>query len=337
MRSLIRLPSSGFLPAMVLPAMLLAWPTPVQAQDVFADRELLASERPEAWAMNYFTATTFMTAFGETPALQSGQWDLALEFGHIPHLDESQRTVGFNGFKNEDLNKSPVFGRARVTVGLPGRWVAELGYTPSVTIDGLQAHDLFALAFARRWIDRDRFTLSARVFGQHGSATGDITCPGELAGDPDPLRNPYGCEAASRDAIRLRYYGVDITPAWSRGAWRWHATLGVVRTEPEVQVDALTFGFRDRSQLLTRDVVPYLAVGFNHPLGARWYAGVEVLYVPLSVRREADADTDTEQDPLVSLRIRVGYRPGTATTDRQAPLALTRRPRDIGNGSVAGP
>lgn len=305
MRNRIRL--SGLKPAMLPGLLALALlPRAVPAQEVIADREVLDPERPEAWAMNYFTATSFMTAFGETAALDPGQWDLSLELGHIPSLSESQSTVGFNGFKNEDLNKSPVFGRARVTVGLPGRWVAELGYTPSVPINGLQAHDLFAAAFGRRWIERDRFSLSARVFGQHGSATGDITCPEELAGDPDPIRNPYGCEAASHDTVRLNYYGLDVTPAWSRGAWQWHASLGVVRTEPEVQVDALTFGFRDRSQLLLRDVVPYLAVGFNVELREGWYAGAELLHVPLSLQREEGAST--EHDPLTSLRVRVGYR-----------------------------
>jgi hypothetical protein len=306
MRSLVRWRSSGLLPAITLSAAMAMLPRPVPAQDVFADREILEPERPEAWAMNYFTATSFMTAFGETPALEPGQWDLALELGHIPSLSESQRTVGFNGFKNEDLNKSPVFGRARFSLGLPGRWVAELGYTPSLSINGLQAHDLFAAAFARRWIEGDRFTLSARVFGQHGSATGDITCPEELAGNPDPMLNPYGCEAASHDTIHLHYYGVDMTPAWTRGAWQWHATAGLVRTEPEVQVDALTFGFRDRSQLLARDVVPYLAAGFNLRLREHWYAGVELLYVPLTVRREEGAPA--ERDSLTSLRVRLGYR-----------------------------
>ena len=280
------------------------------AQEVYyREEEILGSERPEAWAMNYFTATSFMTAFGETPTLEPWQWDLALELGHIPSLSESQRTVGFNGFKNEDLNKSPVFGRARFSLGLPGRWVAELGYTPSVPINGLQAHDLFAVAFGRRWVERDRFTLSARVFGQHGSATGDITCPEELAGDPDPIRNPYGCEAASHDSIRLNYYGLDLTPSWSRGEWHWHASIGVVRTEPEVQVDALTFGFRDRSQLLARDVVPYLAAGFNLRFRVNWYVGAELLHVPLTVRREEGGPE--EFDSLTSLRLRVGYRSGT--------------------------
>jgi hypothetical protein len=308
MRNRIRL--SGLKPVMLPGVLALALlPRAVHAQEVIGNRQVLDPERPEAWAMNYFTATSFMTAFGETPALDPGQWDLSLELGHIPSLSDSQKTVGFNGFKNEDLNKSPVFGRARFSLGLPGRWVAELGYTPSVPINGLQAHGLFAAAFGRRWIEREHFTLSARVFGQHGRATGDITCPAELAGDPDPIRNPYGCEAASHDTIRLNYYGLDLTPSWSRDAWQWHASLAVVRTEPEVQIDALTFGFRDRSQLLARDVVPYLAAGFNYASRERWYAGVEVLYVPLTVRREEGAPT--ERDSLTSLRLRVGYGPRT--------------------------
>jgi hypothetical protein len=314
MRSQIRLPSPTAPTAMLAVALAVAsLPRPAQAQDVFADREILDPGRPEAWAMNYFTATSFMTAFGRTPALEPWQWDLALELGHIPSLSESQRSVGFNGFKNEDLNKTPVFGRARFSLGLPGRWVAELGYTPSVPINGLQAHGLFAAAFGRRWIEREHFTLSSRVFGQHGSATGDITCPEELAGNPDPIANPYGCEAPSHDKVRLHYYGLDLTPSWSRGKLTWHATGALVRTEPEVQVDALTFGFRDRSQLLLRDVVPYFALGFNVEFHEGWYAGAELLHVPLSLHREEGAST--EHDPLTSLRVRMGYRARPAMRD----------------------
>ena len=172
-----------------------------------------------------------------------------------------QQRVGFNGFKTEDLNKSPVFGRLRLQLGLPADWVAELGYTPPLTVDGVRSHDLFALAMGRRVIERGRYTLSVRAFGQYGEVHGDITCPGELAGIPDSARNPYGCQAASHDRIKLNYYGIDLTSAWAAGAWQWHADLGVARTELEVQVDALTYDVRDRSRLVARDVLPFLALG----------------------------------------------------------------------------
>jgi hypothetical protein len=84
-----------------------------RAQPVTGAVERLSPDRPEAWAMNYFTASSFMTGFGATPALRPGRQTAAVELGHIPHLDAEQRQVGFSGFKEEDLNKSPVIGRLR--------------------------------------------------------------------------------------------------------------------------------------------------------------------------------------------------------------------------------
>jgi hypothetical protein len=277
----------------------------VAAQTEFQDNENLAPDRPEAWAMSYFTATSFMTAFGATPELPAGRIRIALELGEIPHLDESQRRVGFNGFKSEDLNKSPVVGRLRAWVGLPHGFVAELGYTPPVTIDGARPEDLVSMAIARRLIGDEEFSLSARVFGQHGSVTGDVTCPEEIAGNSDFDVNPFGCQAASNDSLELNYYGLEATGEWTRSNWHWHASLGVVRVEPEVQVDAYTFDFHDRSRLVSRDVLPYLALGGGYSWAQHWGVGMEVLYVPLEVRREAGAPL--EDDPLTSLRLQLRY------------------------------
>ena len=93
-------------------------------QTITRNDENLNSDRPEAWAMNYIAASTLMTAFGETPALTPGLWDVAVKLGVVPRLSQTQRLVGFNGTKEEDLNKSPLFGRLHFKVGLAARWVA---------------------------------------------------------------------------------------------------------------------------------------------------------------------------------------------------------------------
>lgn len=272
------------------------------AQDIFRADEHLAADRPEAWALNYFSASSLMTSFGTAPTPGAGHWSVALELGHIPRMSDAQQRVGFNGFKQEDLNKSPVFGRVRLGLGLPAGWLAEVGYTPPLSINGARPRHLFAIAIGRPLVVRDRYMLSARGFAQHGQVHGDITCPADLAG-VEGDRNPFGCQAPSRDRVSLDNYGLELTAGWAAGPWRLHAGLGAARTESEVQVDAMTFDVRDRSRLTARDVLPFATLGTSRELGPRWRLAMELLYVPLTVRR----NEQLESDPLLSLRVQLRY------------------------------
>jgi hypothetical protein len=282
---------------------LVAWQ--VQGQEVVRQDEFLHADRPEAWAMNRVAAASLLTAFGETPRLDPGQWALAAEAGDVPRLSESERRVGFDGDKVEDINKSPVFARLRLQLGLPAGWIAELGYTPPLAINGARPHDLLAASIGRRLFERGAFSLSARAFGQHGAIDGDITCPADLANVSDPQQNPYGCEAASKDRISVNDYGLDLSAGWNAGPWHWHATGGVVRTELQAQVDALTSGLRDRSRLVADGVLRYAAFGVRRDLGAHWSVGTEVLHVPLDVRRGPDAPL--RREPFTSWRLQLRY------------------------------
>jgi hypothetical protein len=289
-------------------AVLLLCARGAHAQIVVHRDEHLASDRPEAWAMNYVAASTFMTGFGATPVLAPGDWSVDAVLAYIPRLSEVQQRIGFNGTKFEDLNKTPVFGRARLMVGLPSGFVAELGYTPALQINGTTPRDLFAVAIGRRLFDRTGFSLSARLFGQHGRVGGDITCPAKLAGITDRQQNPFGCQTPSDDRLALNYYGVELTSAWDVGGWQLHLGLGAVRSELSVQVDALTFDERDRSRLDARGALPFATVGVSRDIAADWSVGIEWLYVPLYVRRPPDFGR--ERDPLTSVRLQLRHRFG---------------------------
>jgi hypothetical protein len=277
------------------------------AQPVFHADEVLEADRPEAWAMNYLASAALPTGFGATSELGAGDWRLAVELAHIPALDDTQRTVGFEGTKLEDLNKSPVFGRVRVDVGLPAQWRLEAGWTPPVTIDGARPDSLFSLAIGRRFAPGERVSLHARAFGQHGSVGGDFTCPAELANEPDPILNPFGCEAASHDRYALRQYGTELEATFGRGRWRGLAGVGAVRNELQVQVDALTYGVRDRSRLVANGWRPFLSIGVQARLSPRWQASAQWLHVPLPVRRGSDAAR--EHDDFDGLRVQVAWEP----------------------------
>src|SRR4029077_19162194 len=87
-------------------------------------------DRPEAWAMNYFTSVSLLAGLGPPSRKKFGSIHLGVELGWIPMLSKSQSKVGFNGVKEEDLNKAPIFGRPRLTLGLPWDFAAVLSYVP---------------------------------------------------------------------------------------------------------------------------------------------------------------------------------------------------------------
>lgn len=273
------------------------------AQTAIDNSQSVATDSPEAWAMRYFTGTALMTSFGETAALAPWRWNVALDIGSIPHLSEAQQRVGFGGFKNEDLNKSPAFGRARLGLGLPHDWVAELGYTPPLEIDGSRARNVFALALGRRIFDSDGLTLSLRALGQIGEVRGDITCPARLAGLTDPLQNPYRCQAPSNDRLKMNYGGIDATLGWDSDSWQWYASAGIVQTRLSVQVDAELATGSDHSKLTASGALRYFTLGVRYEFNPQWSAAVELLYVPLNVRRPPEFALD--QDSLTSVRVQL--------------------------------
>lgn len=292
----------------LLLAACLALATAVQAEEVVRADETLPPTRPEAWAMNYMNAATLMTSFGETPQVGAWHWQLAVDLGHVPRLSDEQRRVGFIGTKEEDLNKSPVFGRVRGVMGLPAGFVAEFGYTPPITFHGVKPHNLFAASLGRRVLETGAFSLSLRAVVQRGSAEGDITCPQRLAGAP-AAENPFGCEERSNDRIDLDHYGADATVAWKPlGPWQAYANFGALRTDLAVQVDALTAGVRDRSLLTSKSTRRFLALGARYELARCWSVGAEVLHVPLKVQR--GIDSAAVSDPFTGLRIQLLYRFG---------------------------
>ncbi len=277
------------------------------AQFVDDSRNLIPFEQTDAWAMAYATSSSLMTGFGATPELETGDALFGGELGHIPRLSTAEQRVGLGGGKQEDLNKSPVFGRARLWFGLPYGFIGEIGYTPPFEIDGAKPRDLFALAIARRWVDRERWSLSSRIHGQIGQVGGDITCPREVAASTDPAVNPFQCLAPSRDRIDLNYQALEITAAFADRTARWHghATLAAAHYEPQVQINAEQRFVRNRSVLISSDTRPYLALGLTHMSATRWQWSGEALYVPLDVDRPGRARSN---EPFWSLRLMLRYR-----------------------------
>jgi len=152
-----------------------------RAQDILFDYEREAFDSPEGWAMAHTVSASLNLGAGPASTLSTWDWRLSAELGSIPHLSREEQRVGFGGYKLEDMNKSPVFGRGRLHVGLPAAITAELSWTPPLEINGGKPQHLFGLALERALWRGEDWTLGGRLFAVRGAARGDTTCSRSVA------------------------------------------------------------------------------------------------------------------------------------------------------------
>ncbi len=288
--------------ALVLIVSMTAGP-PAHAQAVIEGTETIDFERPEAWAQKYFTSLTMLTGFGAPRYVDSGSVGLELEAGWAPHLSEKQRTVGFNGTKEEDLNKTSVVGRLGVTVGIPWRLSLTVAYTPPIEVNGATPN-LFGLALGRPVLEAGVARFGVRLHGQTGTIEGDFTCPADVAAAADdPLRNPFGCEAPSDDEFRTRYAGLEVSAAFPVRAGKIEPFLTASSNyvDTEFQVNARYSNIIDRTKLDTDGWTWYVTGGSDFALSKNWNLAVEFFYSPLDVLRPGYIEDDT--DGLFNARV----------------------------------
>lgn len=273
------------------------------AQAFLEGREELTFDRPESWAMKYFASVNLLTGLGAPRPSRPGSVELGFEAASVPSLSERERTVGFAGTKTEDLNKTSLFGRPRLRVGLPRRLALVVSYVPPVELFDVRSH-LAALALERPLHSSPRWRLGGRLVGQYGTLEGDFTCSADdVAGGDDLRANPFGCEEPSRDQMTVRSVSLELIAAWTgHRASRFEPHLGVAahRMDLDFQVDARYAGIVDRTMLLTEGSTLSLTGGVTYRPGKRWTLATEILYSPLRVvRPPLDASSN---DALLNVR-----------------------------------
>src|SRR5581483_3070311 len=174
----------------------------------------LSFDRPESWALKYFTSGTLFT--GLQPPMPGpeghkvGSVTVGLEAGWIPALSPEQSRVGFTGRAQEDLNKAPIMVRPVVRLELPGKFALLAAAPPPFEVFGLTPH-LLALGLERPIVEREQWRLGVRVSGQTGYVVGAFTCPQSvLAFDPGSPGNPGRCLQESSDHASLHYIGTEL-------------------------------------------------------------------------------------------------------------------------------
>lgn len=286
--------------------------TAALAQDVLNDYEKTPFDSPEGWAMAH--TLTSAVNLGAAPAQSLGlwHWRLSAQLSSIPHLSSEEQRVGFGGFKLEDLNKSPVFGRGIVSLGLPAGFTGELSWTPPVEIDGAKPESLFGLALERALVQLGSWQLSGRAYALRGDGTGDITCSKRVAGfTPGSVDNPFGCIAPSDDRLRMDQEGVELMLSRhsADGRWQPFAAVAHTRMHPYVHVNARVFTSIDRSELEARGNVQTYSLGAAYQASTTWRLSAAFSYTPLEVRRPPLRETGNGD--FWSVRIALAWQPRT--------------------------
>jgi hypothetical protein len=274
---------------------------------VLLDRvENMDFDRPESWAMKYFTSVSMFSGLGTPRRTRPGSVELALEGGTVPNLGTEKRQVGFVGSKVEDLNRTNLFGRLRATLGLPRDFSLTLGLTPPVKIDGVTPR-LFNLGLARPLLDSPSWRLGATLHGQFGRIEGDLTCPQEVATSDDPALNPERCLEASNDESIQNYVGLEVsaTPKIWGDRWEPHLAVSVNYMDLEFRVRASYSIFDDRSRLRTDGVTLALMAGLNYRLSDTFEIRSAVFYTPLDVVRAPLQEP--RNDALMNARFLLAY------------------------------
>jgi hypothetical protein len=277
-----------------------------QAQQTIRDVTPLAFDRPESWAMKYFTALSLPTAMGPPERVGGGTIEVGLEGALVPQLSDDERRVGFNGTKLEEVNRTRLLGRFRATVGLTATTFLEIAYVPPVTVGGATPH-IVGVAIGRPFALSPNWQLGLRVYGQIGTMKGDITCgANEAAVGPDLLRNPYLCQAASTDELKQRLLGVQVSTGYGKGRWRPYVGVSLSYLDLQFQVNALYAGLIDHTLQTTNGETVSLTAGLGLTPFGHWRLAAELFYSPLSVVRPPKVSS--QNDGLLNGRVLVSYR-----------------------------
>jgi hypothetical protein len=269
-------------------------------------------DRPEAWALKYFTSTTLLSGLQPPEPIDEerriGSVTVGLEMGWIPALNADQARVGFSGRKQEDVNKVPVLIRPSVRVGLPWRFSLVAAGPPPIRAFGVTPR-LFAFGLERPILEREWWSLGWRGSGQVGSLKAAITCPREALGFPGGSPgNPSGCIGESADAVYLRYAGTEIqyTRRISRAPRLTpHVAAGINFIAGKFQVNAPLATRVDRTQLWTHGATFSGTAGVSYMLTKRAAFTVDAFYTPLFVRRNAAGPRTN--DGLFNVRALLSY------------------------------
>jgi len=267
--------------------------------------ENLSRDRPESWTMRYFTAAGLMLGNGPPADLSKNGFAVGIEMVDLPRLSESERMVGFNGTKEENLNKAPFIVRPLLHWKPSERLSFTGSYVPPVEVfNRLQTH-LAGLFVNYDLLRGDPWRIRLRLGGQWTEAKADFTCAEEIAGIMDPDVNPFGCIEPSHDTFTNVTGTIEVLAAYRIHPEHPMELFGSVAysyADMDFDINALwAGGFEDRRRLSNTGDIWVFGLGVEFRLQKRLRARIGAYHAPLQIRRPPEYEDATE--PLTHFRL----------------------------------
>ena len=255
-------------------------------QNSYVDQEVDFSS-PEGWGMAFMTTSS--QNLGQMPPHSVNTKDISIsaELSSIPRLSKEQQKIGFGGFKDEDLNKSPAFGRIRASIGLPWDLNAEISWTPPIQINNSKPDNLWGAAVSKPIINNEKIGLGLRLFLVRGGAIASVTCSEDnLNFDLYTPQNTAGCIALSDDKLKMDHEGIEIFLSLNNSSaiLPW-ISLASSNLDNSVEINAPLEVGRERATVYSSGTTQTISFGFTYDFNEDWSFNASSSYTPLDVRR----------------------------------------------------
>ena len=264
-------------------------------------------DSPEGWAMAFMTASAQNLGQAPPHTLNVRDISISAELSSIPRLSKEQQKIGFGGFKDEDLNKSPAFGRLRANIGLPWNVDAEISWTPPLQINNSKPDHLWGAALSKPLFDNERISVGLRLFLLRGGVIASVTCSEDTINfAPYTLQNTAGCVGLSDDKLQMDHEGVEVFLSFNNTSniipW---ISLASTNIDNAVEIDAPLEIGRERATVYSSGTIQTLSFGLNYDISENWSLNAASSYTPLDVQRPNDSsDNDDFWNVRAGLTIR---------------------------------
>ena len=208
----------------------------------------------EARLLAFYEAPFTFSMAGAPARLAAGSVRVEAEAVPVPSPDaELQHPSYCYQYTTNNTRLAPLFGRPRLTIGLPANFSVEASYLPPITVGDARA-TVASFALERTQtapFSGGRLELAIRAHTTVGKVLGPITCPRQSLQLMDEAAPCYGTEP-SRDAFHPDASGIEAALGTSgdRGRVAAYVGGGISALRPRFRA-----GFTDGHGLVDRTTV----------------------------------------------------------------------------------